>query len=170
MKLSGITIEDTPLLFELVERNREQLKEYFPITSASTKDLESTHHFIEERILQQHQRQGYYFLMIAEETVVGAIGIKTVDWTVPKCELAYFTDKELQGKGFCTKAIDAIVNYCFEELGMERVYARISPDNIGSRRALEKNGFNKEGLLKKDFRNGNNVLVDVEYYGKLKTT
>jgi ribosomal-protein-serine acetyltransferase len=51
---------------------------------------------------------------------------------------------------------------------MNKVYARVDPDNIASIRVLESCGFQQEGLLRKDFRTGDGRLLDVCYFGKLR--
>jgi len=38
-----------------------------------------------------------------------------------------------------------VVPWCFEVLGLHRIHAAFLPDNMASRRVLEKNGFREEG-------------------------
>jgi ribosomal-protein-alanine N-acetyltransferase len=66
-----------------------------------------------------------------------------------KAELGYVIARKYWGKGFATGAIQLAVEIGFKDLDVERIEAYVDPDNIGSQRVLEKNGFTKEGLLKK---------------------
>ena len=47
-----------------------------------------------------------------------------------------------------TAAVRAVVRYAFEDLDLHRVEAACQPDNMASRRVLEKNGFVEEGYAK----------------------
>ncbi len=49
---------------------------------------------------------------------------------------------------------------------MERVYARVDPENVGSRRVLENCGFLEEGVLRNDFRLPDGKLIDLVIYGR----
>ena len=51
-----------------------------------------------------------------------------------------------------TKVVAAFSEYCFKKLGLVRLEAPIFEFNRGSARVLEKNGFEFEGLRKKDYR------------------
>jgi len=70
-------------------------------------------------------------------------------------EIGYWIGEPFWGKGIVTKAIELITRYAFDELKLIRIYAGIFEYNVGSIRVLEKNGFKKEGVLKKAvFKNG----------------
>jgi len=51
---------------------------------------------------------------------------------------------------------------------VEKVYARISPENIGSIKVVENCGFQREGLLRRDFRTSKGELLDVYMYSCLR--
>lgn len=48
------------------------------------------------------------------------------------------------GKGFATEITNALIKYCFEVLGVHRVYALCHPDNYASWRVMEKCGMHRE--------------------------
>jgi ribosomal-protein-alanine N-acetyltransferase len=52
------------------------------------------------------------------------------------------------GHGYTTAAVRAVVRYAFEDLDLHRVEAACQPDNIASRRVLEKCGFTQEGIAR----------------------
>lgn len=54
-------------------------------------------------------------------------------------------DKNYTGKGIATEAIVLCVKFAFEQLHLHRLYAGIYDVNIGSIKAFEKAGFQKEG-------------------------
>ena len=168
MTIRKIEITDTENFFNLIETNRSHLLTYFPITLNLTSDLSSTSKFIEDKITKSLEKETFYFVVEMDKKLIGAVNIKEIDWTIPKCEIAYFVGKDYQGKGVTKKSVKWLTEFCFAELRMEKIYAKVNPENYGSKYVLEKNGFVKEGTLRNDYRNGNNVLVDSEYYGLLK--
>ena len=157
--------------FKLIDRNREHIRKTFPVTAFANSDLEKTHEFLLESLETEKKMEGYYFYLRSLETtrLIGYVNIKNINEKIHKCELAYFIDMDYEGKGITTKAVADAVAYCFNELGMNKVFISTSPENMASRRIAEKNGFSEEGLLRQDFRNGNGQLEDIIYYGLLKS-
>jgi len=72
------------------------------------------------------------------------------------------------GKGIASACIKPVTAFGFSTLGFERIYTTVHPDNTGSWRALEKNGFMREGLLRHCF-NLQSGLSDCFMYSKLST-
>lgn len=71
------------------------------------------------------------------------------------------------GRGFATEATVAVVDYAFEQLGLDKVWARADARNLASVRVLEKVGMQREGLLRQEvLRRGERV--DRVYYGLLR--
>jgi RimJ/RimL family protein N-acetyltransferase len=108
----------------------------------------------------------YGIYLKEENNLIGHIFAKSIEWKIPKCEIGYYIDKNYEGKGYITEAVNTLVEYCFTHLKMQKIFIRIIPGNAGSRRVAEKAGFTLEGLLRKEFRTHDNELVDVEYFGK----
>ncbi len=56
---------------------------------------------------------------------------------------------EARGKGYCSEAVSIMVDYLFLSKNIPRIQAVISEGNVASKRVLEKNGFTKEGVIRK---------------------
>ena len=56
-------------------------------------------------------------------------------------ELGYRLHHRSWGQGYATEMSRALIDKCFTELGIERVYAQTMAVNIGSRRVMEKAGL-----------------------------
>lgn len=68
-------------------------------------------------------------------------------------DVSYFLGRrESWGKGYATEAISLATDYGFNKLGLRRVQAGVYEKNTGSRRALEKAGFQLEGCYRRKFR------------------
>ena len=68
------------------------------------------------------------------------------------CYLGYGMDKDYCGQGFMTAALQATIDYMFNELNMHRIMANYMPQNNASARVLEKLGFVVEGQARNYLR------------------
>ena len=74
---------------------------------------------------------------------------------------------EYWGQNICTEATKLIVEYAFNELNLNKLYASIFSPNKGSFTCVEKSGFIREGTFKKDvFIDGQ--FLDTFVYSLLK--
>jgi RimJ/RimL family protein N-acetyltransferase len=89
------------------------------------------------------QRRGFgLWAVTIKETanVIGYCGLIFLDDT-PEVEVAYGLAKAHWGKGYAAEAALASLTFGFEELKLERIVAVVNPDNLPSRRVLEKLGM-----------------------------
>ena len=63
--------------------------------------------------------------------------------------VGYWCDRELTGGGVTTAAVALAVDHCFGTVGLHRLEATVRPENLASRRVLEKLGFREEGLFRR---------------------
>lgn len=63
-------------------------------------------------------------------------------------ELGYYLAEEYWGKGVMTEAVRLLCEKLFSETDIIRIFAEPFVHNIGSRRVLEKAGFQLEGIMK----------------------
>lgn len=61
--------------------------------------------------------------------------------------LGYALGVDYWGQGYMTEAVRAVIRFGFEQMGLDLISATCYPDNAGSRRVLEKCGFQYEGTL-----------------------
>ncbi len=85
--------------------------------------------------------QGLVFAKDSRE-YIGRAGLTHLDFReVPEIELGYFLFEKHWGKGYATELAAALLQYAFEVLDKEKVYATVSPDIIASCRVAEKVGM-----------------------------
>ena len=66
-------------------------------------------------------------------------------------EIGYSIIPDERGKGYCTEAVQIMVDYLFLSRNIVRVEAHTSIRNRASQRVLEKSGFKKEGTFRKAY-------------------
>lgn len=80
--------------------------------------------------------------------VIGSCGFLNKAAQHYRAELGFELSKEQRGKGIASEAIEAVVCYGFEQMNLQRIEALIEPPNIPSQKAVERQGFIREGLLR----------------------
>ena len=78
----------------------------------------------------------------------------------------YIGDKTLRGKGYGKQAMEAMMGYCFDALGLERLYLDHYTGNPAAELYLSL-GFKYEGVLRKNCRK-NGILYDVHLMSMLR--
>ena len=81
-------------------------------------------------------------------------------------EFGYWLAKDYRGKGLMPRAITAFANHCFETLKIHRLYATPFSFNAASHRALEKAGFQREGVMKHHHKK-RGVYIDAVLFAKV---
>ncbi|CDX30373.1 GNAT family protein [Mesorhizobium sp. WSM4935] len=80
-----------------------------------------------------------------------------------RAAIGYFINPAYQSRGMATEAVSAMLDFCFEDLGLHRLQAFIDPDNTPSRKLAEKLGFEPEGLLRDHLRVGDSWRDEILY-------
>jgi [ribosomal protein S5]-alanine N-acetyltransferase len=97
----------------------------------------------------------------------GVIGIHPqTDIYRKSAELGYWLGEKYWGRGIITEAVNALVNYAFEHIDINRIYANVFEKNIASMKVLEKCGFICEAVQKKAVVK-NNIIMDEHVYARL---
>jgi RimJ/RimL family protein N-acetyltransferase len=86
--------------------------------------------------------------------IIGAISLG-VDQTNHRAEMGYWMGVDYWGRGYCTEAARALVEYGFETLALHKITSRHFESNPASGRVMQKIGMQQEGFLRDDFwKNG----------------
>jgi RimJ/RimL family protein N-acetyltransferase len=96
-----------------------------------------------ETIRKHWQQHGFGWWAVeykANEAMIGWCGLKFID-TTREVEVLYLLAQPYWGRGLATEAAKASLRYGFEELELDRIIALAHPDNIASRRVMEKMGM-----------------------------
>lgn len=86
-----------------------------------------------------------------------------------KGELAYWIRRDFWGKGFATESSNKMLEFGFNELNLNRIWAPVMSKNKASGKVMEKVGLTYEGTLKQDVLRWGNY-EDVDVYGIFKKT
>ena len=100
------------------------------------------------------QGKDYYTFVIcllADERPIGEVGLSELDLRNGSASVGIFIGEvEEWGKGYGTDAVNAIVDFGFAELRLERIWLEVWTENARAMRAYEKAGFVHEATLRND--------------------
>ena len=83
-------------------------------------------------------------------------------------EMGYWIGKPYWNQGYGTEAAGGILQYAFEQLDLNRVYAAHFRRNPASGRIMQKIGMTYEGCLRQHIKKWDS-FEDMEYYGILRS-
>lgn len=93
------------------------------------------------------------FAVDIDSEAVGSIAFINIDGH--KAQLSSWIGEAYQGKGIMTEALKMMIEFGFSVCGFTRLWAYTWENNRASQRALEKAGFVREGVHKKEWlKNG----------------
>ncbi|MFJ7737575.1 GNAT family N-acetyltransferase [Lysinibacillus sp. NPDC097287] len=144
--------KDARSLTGLVSRNKYFWSTYEPLNRPEYYTVDTQYKKIQETLYLMGSQREFTFGIyeLGTDYLIGHIALYSVK-RLPYSSgfVGYAMDEAYVGKGIVTEAVNLIVHFAFEEVGLHRIEAYVSPENKPSIRVLEKAGFQQEGLLRK---------------------
>ena len=95
------------------------------------------------------------------DRLVGDVGMSPAEGEPGVMKVGYTIDPAVQGRGYATEAVRALVDYAFDVLGADVVRAYADADNVASIRVAEKVGMS---LMERfEHRHGEETWFGVRY-------
>lgn len=131
--------------------------------------LEQAEALVQRWILAFEQKEGIRWVLADKATgeYRGSCGFWRLVRAHFRAEIGYDLDPEFWNQGLMSEALTPIIHFGFTQMGLHSIEGNIHPDNIGSQRTLEKQGFVREGYFKDHyFYNGS--FSDTASYSLLR--
>ncbi len=120
-----------------------------------------------ESIQNQDDSQKYTWSIFLKDTEI-VIGQITCQPKEDENELirdvGWYIDPQYQGHGYATEAASKMLDYMFNEIGIEEIKTSAAKINIGSWKIMEKLGFEYIGDKKSTYFDGDEILISKEYF------
>jgi len=136
---------------------------------------ELTHSAYKRRVRRHHEDRlrslAYAFLVFrtCDDQLVGGCNLSNVRLGVAQsASLGYWVGKPFQRQGYTHDAVEAVANFCFDELRLHRLEAACLPHNLASRKLLEKCNFKEEGLAR-EYLKINDIWADHVLFARITT-
>jgi ribosomal-protein-alanine N-acetyltransferase len=123
------------------------------------------------RACEQSAKEGNSFAFAMERKEDGALlGCMSIGITKPhqRGEIAYWVGKPYWGYGYATEAARRIVQFGFEDLGLNRIVALAMTKNPASTKVMSKIGMKYEGKMPQQIFKWDH-FEDIAFYGLLKS-
>lgn len=116
--------------------------------------IEQTKHYFDTLCDRSNNRNGHYWLikLREENLVIGTFGVVDIDMRKKSVEIGYGVDPDYWGKGYFNEALQLVIEFLLETRGFHRIVAKTFSTNLNSIKALERQGFIKEGRMKDFYR------------------
>lgn len=99
-------------------------------------------HFARRSLFQWAIRQR------GEAQLIGTCTLLNIDSHHQRAELGIALARRVWGQGLASDALATLIRFAFGPLGLHRLEADIDPHNASSLRLFERQGFQREGLLR----------------------
>lgn len=142
------TLDDQDSIFQIMKD--KEMFEYTP--DEPWESMEDAEEFIKQAIWLyelEHYTFRHFFAITQRLSgeIIGFCGVGGIGYDRSENEIFYSIGKPYWGKGYATEAAAAVLKYAFEQLGLFNIIGVVHPDNIASRKVMEKIGLQKVGVI-----------------------
>lgn len=156
LMLSPARLGYAGLCADFYKRNARFLSAFEPVRDVEFYTRESQQMILLEEIAAAKEKEAapfYLFRKDKPDFLIGKISLNNMVWGgFCSCFMGYKMDEACINRGYMTEAVEAVVKYGFETLGLHRIEANVMPRNARSLRVLEKCGFVNEGISRRYLR------------------
>jgi ribosomal-protein-serine acetyltransferase len=157
---------DATALARLVADNHGHLRTFMPkVTGLQT--VSAAEQYLQSVAQQSDAGDLYEWHIFAGERLCGAVRLNHIERDNCKASVGYYLGAQHQGKGLATTSVRKVLQFAFQQLGLNRIELKCASNNVASQRVAERLGFGWEGLLRQaELVDG--VYLDHFIYGLLR--
>ncbi|MBK7426194.1 MAG: GNAT family N-acetyltransferase [Saprospiraceae bacterium] len=133
------------------------------------KTLEETEAQMEWYAEKEEKQTGRFWAVCIADSgeFIGTGGLYLWSKLHEKAEAGFWLLPEYWGIGYMTEAMNAIVAFGFDQMGLHRIEGFVESDNLLCKRAMDKLDFTLEGTMHEcEVKNGKRISLDI--YAKIK--
>jgi ribosomal-protein-serine acetyltransferase len=146
IELRPLTAADLDEVHALVEANREHLAGWMPWAADQQRD--GTENYLRAAEQKRERGEALDFAIVVDGRIAGCAGFPVIDPYARMGIIGYWLASEHEGRGLVTRAVSALIDHGFGELGLHRIQISAATDNVRSRAVPERLGFTQEGVLR----------------------
>lgn len=132
-----------------------------------TKSYDDLNKFAVQSIKEFAESKSMTCSIIYKGVAVGAGGFNSITPSLKKALIGYWLGSQFQGKGIMTRVVKFLIQYGFDELGLEKIETAHALGNEPSQKIIKAAGFIQEGTIK-NAENLHGKIVDHVVYGICK--
>jgi ribosomal-protein-alanine N-acetyltransferase len=145
------------------------------LTWKSHENIEITKNVLEHWVSNYNKEDFYQWAIVLKDInePIGSISVVKQDDKIKMVHIGYCIGKRWWHKGITTEALEIIIKYFFEDVGVNRIESRHDPNNPNSGKVMEKCGMKYEGTMRQADINNQGIcdyseygIIAVEYFKK----
>jgi ribosomal-protein-alanine N-acetyltransferase len=146
LTLREIRLSDAEQIFHM--RSSGRVNQF--IARNPMKETETAVNLVQRTTDAYHTKQaiGWAGILRNSNEIIGTCGFNSIDYSNLRAEIGGELSAAYWGKHIAFEAVQAIVEFGFQEFGLHSIEAKVSPNNRGAIYLLESLGFEKEAHFK----------------------
>lgn len=164
--LRAVKLSDAPAILHLYS-NPEVIRyteHHFPM-----RNLDEAEYSID--FYRRGYMEGWMFrwgiVLKASDRFIGTAGLHRINHEHKFTNIGYEINSPYWNRGISTEVVKTLTRYAFEKFNLHRVEAELIPQNIGSARVVQKNGYRYEATRRQRLRKQNHYF-DIDVYSILR--
>lgn len=144
--LRKITLNDANDMFEYA--SNPEVSQYTMWSTHTS--IEDTKYFLQSltKMYKRRELVDWGIVHKAEKKFIGTCGFVEWSMTHSRAEIGYALSRRYWGEGYMSEAVNAVIEFGFREMSLNRIMGRCEVHNIASARVMEKVGMQREGILR----------------------
>lgn len=99
---------------------------------------------------------------LAEDQFMGGIGLR-INTRFNRAELGFWIGEPFWNNGYVSEATEKVLQFGFEQIGLQKIYATHLVENPASGKVMMKNGMIKEGKLVDHLKKNDKYYTVIQY-------
>ncbi|MBW3584991.1 MAG: GNAT family N-acetyltransferase [Cyanobacteria bacterium 0813] len=144
--LRKITLNDASDMFEYA--SNPEVSQYTMWSTHTS--IEDTKYFLQSltKMYKRRELVDWGIVHKAEKKFIGTCGFVEWSMTHSRAEIGYALSRRYWGEGYMSEAVNAVIEFGFREMSLNRIMGRCEVHNIASALVMEKVGMQMEGILR----------------------
>jgi ribosomal-protein-alanine N-acetyltransferase len=160
--LRRFTVDDTEKVF-YNWANDDEVTKY--LSWATHTDINVTKN-VREKWMKEYEKNDFYQWAIVLKEInepIGSISVVKQCDEIKMVEIGYCIGKKWWNKGITSEALNSLIKFFFEKVGINRIEARHDPNNQNSGKVMAKCGMKCEGHLRQAGKNNIGICDNIIY-------
>lgn len=162
MTLRLIEPDHAEAFFVVVDANRDVLLPWMCWVNEAT-DVEAVRVMIGQWLEMKNETGCMSLGIELDGELVGVVFHVRPDRVNHQVEVGYWLAKSARGRGVATRAVRAMLDITFRDLGFNRVNVRVAPQNTASLALADRLGLTREGVSRQAWWDGQRYWDAVEF-------
>jgi ribosomal-protein-serine acetyltransferase len=147
LKLRLLKEEDAEELYVRVDQNREHLQwrvSWVDGISTQSDTLKFIRFCLESAVSEAQ----FHYALLLDGEIIGMVAFNRIEKINRCATMGYWLVKSHTGRGLMTTAAKTLISEGFRQLNLNRIQARVVPENYPSQAVCDRLGLKKEGVLR----------------------